>query len=284
MRQAPHDQQRNSCDVIYRVAPPADLRPLVEAFAGRTALAQRAKFPVFPTARAELMFHFADPFLIGDSASAPMRPLAAAALLGPRMRNYWQSAGPRIDWFMVQLTALGCERLLGVRFAETWDREVPLADAWAARLHEQLRMAPSCSARMAIAAATIRARSADSSDTNDLSRAGSQARAGAIRSIEALCTRLDIGPRRLHQTFVACYGVSPKLFLSLMRFGRQLERCHPLLSQADRADEHEYYDDSHAIREFRRFSGLTPSAYARHKSVGDRLIFTGAPLVQSASN
>jgi AraC-like DNA-binding protein len=280
MRQA-REEHGHGYDAVYRVSPPIDLHPLVEAFAGRTALSHRARFPVFPTARAELMFHFADPFLIGDAASAPMRPLATTALLGPRMCNHWQSAGPRIDWFMVQLTALGCERLLGVRFAETWHREVPLAETWGVRLHDRLRAAATFSARVAIAIETLRARFTDVSDP--LSRAGSLARAGGIRSVEALCARLDIGPRRLHQKFVACYGVSPKLFLSLMRFGRQLERRHPLLSHAGKADEPEYYDDSHAIREFRRFSGLTPSAYVRQKSAGDRLIHTGAPIFEPAS-
>src|SRR5262245_61434648 len=110
MRETPGDERRGA-DVVSRVAPPADLRLLAEAFAGRTATTLKARFPVFPTARAELMFHFADPFLIGDAAAGPMRPLAPASLLGPRLSNYWQSAGPRIDWFMVQLTALGCRRL-----------------------------------------------------------------------------------------------------------------------------------------------------------------------------
>lgn len=208
-----------------------------------------------------------------------MRPLAPAALLGPRMSPYWQSAGPCIDWFMVQLTALGCERVLGVRFAEVWDREVALADASA--LHERLHAAASFSARAAIAAEFLRARFSDLADSDDISRisrAGSLARAGAIRSIDALCARLGIGPRRLHQRFVASYGVSPKLFLGVMRFGRQLQSRHPLLAAKSLAHEPEYYDDSHAIREFRRFSGLTPGAYVRQKLSGDRLIHTGAPI------
>jgi transcriptional regulator GlxA family with amidase domain len=111
-----------------------------------------------------------------------------------------------------------------------------------------------------------------------MSVAGALARAGRLRTIDALRHRLDVGPRRLHQRFAGDYGVGPKLFLNLMRFGRQLEERHPLVAPRE-VGEPEYADESHAIREFRRFSGLTPGAYAAQKKSGDRLIFTGADLL-----
>jgi AraC-like DNA-binding protein len=282
MEPAPRQDPRDR-DHIFRVAPPADLQPLVEAFAGRTASVVRAKFPVFPTARAELMFHFADPFLIGDAATGPMRRLASAALLGPRERNHWQSAGPRIDWFMVQLTALGCQRILGLRFGDAWHREIALADLWgksAVLLHEQMRHATSFSARMALATAALRDRFGAHVAVDRVSEAGSLARAGGIRSLEALCTHLDVGARRLHQLFARTYAVSPKSFLGIMRFGRQLQSLHSLAAAKSAAREHEYYDDSHAIRDFRRFSEMTPSAYIRQKSCGDGLIHTGPAIAE----
>lgn len=263
-------------DVISRIAPPRDLLPLVEALAGRSALVGRARFPVFPTARAELIFHFGDPFLVADEAAGPMRPLAPAALLGPRRTLYWQSAGPLIDWFLVQLTPLGCRRLLGLAFAEAWDREVELAAMTA--LHERLRGLTSFRARALVAVEALRAMQSGAVEDDPVSRLGSLARAGRIRNLAALGARLDVGPRRFHQLFVAEHGIGPKYFLSLMRFGRQLAARHPSFDPGCETDEPEYADDSHAIREFRRFAGLTPGAYARQKQ-GDRLIFTGAPIL-----
>ncbi len=236
-------------------------------------------FPVFPTARLELIFHFGDPFMVNAAEGEPLRPLPPAALLGPRSRICWQSAGPRIDWFMVQLTALGCRRLLGLSFAEAWHDEIALSDLWgpaAEALHDRLRAAGSFEARVAIAGATLRTRAGDEALDDRLSQLGAIARAGRIRSVSALVNGLGVGPRRLHQRFVADYGISPKGFLSLMRFGRQLAARHPLA--APDMDEPEYADDSHAIREFRRFTGLTPGAYVRAKR-HDRLIFTGAPIL-----
>ena len=268
-------------DVISRIAPPRDLAPLVEALAGRSAFVARAQFPVFPTARAELIFHFGDPFSVADSAAGPIRPLAPAVLLGPRRALYWQSAGPRIDWFLIQLTALGCRRLLGLSFAELWGREVAPGGARGSALialHERLRRLPSFQARAVVAVEALRAIQSGAVEDDPVSRLGSLARAGRIRSVAQLGARLDVGPRRLHQRFVAEHGIGPKYFLSLMRFGRQLAACHPSFDPDGQADEPEYADDSHAIREFRRFAGLTPGAYARQKK-GDRLIFTGAPIL-----
>lgn len=237
-------------------------------------------FPVFPTARAELIFHFADPFFVSGEGEA-LRPLASAALLGPRLNRHWQCAGPSIDWFLIQLTPQGCRRLLGLGFAETWEREVPLAHLWgggAAILHERLRLATSFEDRAAVAIEALRSLPAAAADPEPMSVAGRLARAGRLRTLAQLQAMLDIGGRRLHQRFVADYGVGPKLFLSLMRFGRQLEDRHPLLG-ADQGFDPEYADDSHAIREFRRFAGLTPGAYTALKRKGDRLIFTGANIL-----
>lgn len=264
-------------DLISRTASPGDVAPLVEAFAGRTAMVPRARFPVFPTARAELIFHFGDPFQVADTPDAAMRPLAPAVLLGPRASISWQAAGPRIDWFMVQLTPLGCRRLLGIPFGEGWHREIPLAALWgsaALDLHAQLAELASFEARRALALEAIRAR-CGAVTVEPLTRIGHLVRSGRIRDVRRLGAALDVGPRRLHQTFVAQYGIGPKSLLSLLRFGRQLEARHPLAA-ADAVAE--YADDSHAIREFRRFTGLTPGAYARQKQ-NDRLVYTGAQVL-----
>ena len=271
-------------DVVDRTAPPRDLEPLVEALAGRLACVGRAKFPVFPTARAELIFHFGDPFLVADTPVGAMRPLPRAVLLGPRRQNHWQSAGPQIDWFLIQLTPLGCRQLLGLSFAEVWNREIDLADLpglGMTELHERLRGLTTFRARVALAVATLRAAPLNV-QLDPISRAGRLAREGRIRSLAQLGARLDVGPRRLHQSFVANYGIGPKYFLSLMRFGRQLTARHPSFNVHSLQEEPEYADDSHAIREFRRFANLTPAAYARQKSGGDRLVFTGAPIFLDA--
>ena len=274
---APALDIQDRSDRLDRCKAPADLAMLVESFASRRAVTTPSTFPVFPTARAELLFHFGDDFRAGERRADRLLP--RIALLGPWDRIYWQAAGPRIDWFLIQLTPLGCRRLLDLPFAECWNRIVSLDTLWRGdglRLLERLAAATGFEARVELACRFLRQRvgPARSGDAV-MSEAGRQARAGALRSVEALAAALDVGHRRLRQRFAAEYGTGPKHFLSLMRFGRQLEALHPLRrAEAEPADD--YADQSHAIREFVRFSGITPGTYRGVKAKGDRLIFTGA--------
>jgi len=258
---------------------------LVESFASREARTEPATFPVFPTARAELIFHFGDPFRVGERRAD--RPLPRIALLGPRDTLYWQAAGPAIDWFLIQLTPLGCRRLLDLPFADAWNRAIDFEPLWggeARALWEQLAAAPTFEMRVALASRYLRSlRRTRLSGDALMSEAGRQARAGTLRSVDQLAATLDVGQRRLRQRFAAEYGIGPKYFLRLMRFGRQLEALHPLRRAAAEHGVDEYADQSHAIRELVRFAGLTPGAYLGVKSSGDRLIFTGAPALLPAA-
>jgi AraC-like DNA-binding protein len=267
--------------MIERASPPPDLADLVEEFSARRAVVARAALPVFASARVELVFHFGDPFLVaGDAPLAPCM-LAPAAVLGPRDRPYWQVAGARIDWFIVQLTPLGCNRLLGCRFAELWHREVSVGEFWGSQaddLHAHLRDVPEFGDRMAIASAAIRKRARLAGGDPDMSRLAALARHGRIRSVAGLAACSDLGARRLRQRFTEQVGIGPKHFLNVMRFGRLLTSLHPRPWLAASAEEAEYADESHAIRAFRRFAGTTPARYRSAKATGDPLVFTGAAL------
>jgi len=268
--------------VIERAPPPPDLAHLIEEFSARRASVSRAALPVFASARAELLFHFGDPFLVAGDAPVAPRPLARAAVLGPRDRLYWQLAGPCIDWFAVQLTPLGCRRLAGCRFADLWNREAALDELWgvgpAEALHERLSVAPGFAARTAIVAAALRARRQPPVGDARMSSLAALARRGRLRTVAELAASSDVGPRRLRQRFGEEIGVGPKHFLSVMRFGRLLASLHPKPWLGRAPEEAEYADDSHAIRAFKRFAGTTPGHYRAAKAAGDELVFTGAPI------
>jgi hypothetical protein len=82
--------------------------------------------------------------------------------------------------------------------------------------------------------------------------------------------RRDIGERRMQQLYREHIGLSP-------RAARRLARWHGLLRalrSVDRPDwaalsvEHGWYDQAHLCRDFRGFSGLTPSGYFAHAFSG----------------
>ena len=261
--------KRKPHDRIERCAPPAPLAPFVESLAGRRARVAPARFRILPTGRAELMFHFADPFLAGQANS--LEPLAPVALLGPRDTAYWQGAGPEIDWFLIQLTPLGLRRLLGMSFAESWN--LVSAVPGLARLYEAMALAPGFAERVALASAWIGQRCGRDCDNAPYSRLATLVREGRVRGPDAMAALLGTGARNLRQRFSAEIGIGPKRFCSLVRFNRQLSARHPLL--ADKHDHAlaEYADESHAAREFRRFAGVTPGIYRAAKT-DDALVFT----------
>ena len=261
--------KRNPHDRIERYSPPDPLAPYVESFASRRANIAPARLRIFPTGRAELMFHFADPFLTG--ASGRLDPLPPVALLGPRDTAYWQGAGPEIDWFLVQLTPFGLRRLLGLSFAECWNRIEPLTGL--DPLHEALATLPRFPDRVALAVKWIAQQCGNGSGGSAYSRLSTLVRDGHVRGPDAMAALLDIGARNLRQRFSEEIGIGPKRFCNLVRFNRQLTARHPL-----HANEHdhalaEYADESHAAREFRRFAGVTPGTYRASKA-SDALVFT----------
>lgn len=82
-------------------------------------------------------------------------------------------------------------------------------------------------------------------------------------SIEKLATHLNISPRYLEKTFKQSVGLSPKVYSMIVRFKRmerQMANGVPAAwGQMDFVQE--YYDQTHFIKEFKRFTGHTPSEY-----------------------
>jgi AraC-like DNA-binding protein len=69
--------------------------------------------------------------------------------------------------------------------------------------------------------------------------------------------------RHFIQTFGAQVGITPRTFGRIRRFQATVRRMHAgrSVEWADLALTCGYYDQAHFIRDFKRFSGLTPGAY-----------------------
>lgn len=78
------------------------------------------------------------------------------------------------------------------------------------------------------------------------------------------CSINGLSSRRLQQRFKSEIGISPKVFRRTVRINRVLQ--HMLQGTAkltDLAYQNGYYDQSHFIRDFRTFTGLSPSTFLR---------------------
>jgi transcriptional regulator GlxA family with amidase domain len=87
--------------------------------------------------------------------------------------------------------------------------------------------------------------------------------AGTGGSVRAAARRLGLSQRQFIHVFNAHVGLTPKLFCRVLRF----KHAREFVDQAGAPDWRQvalacgYYDQSHLIRDFQMFSGLSPTAY-----------------------
>jgi AraC-like DNA-binding protein len=89
----------------------------------------------------------------------------------------------------------------------------------------------------------------------------------AENNLSVIASRHGITPRYLHKLIYRHTGLSPAFFNKINRFQSSLKLIvkneQPLTTIAYQAG---YFDQSHFIRDFKSFTGLTPSAYADNAS------------------
>jgi AraC-like DNA-binding protein len=86
-------------------------------------------------------------------------------------------------------------------------------------------------------------------------------------NISNVASRYGISSRYLQKLFVNYTGLTPKLFTKINRFQESLRLINiGDISLTSIAYECGYFDQSHFIREFKAFTGYTPSEYASHQS------------------
>ena len=81
--------------------------------------------------------------------------------------------------------------------------------------------------------------------------------------IAAVQSSTGYSARRFTALFADAVGLTPKLYSRINRLRGVVERVarSGVVSWAELAIEHGYYDQSHLTRDFREFSGVTPADY-----------------------
>ncbi len=154
------------------------------------------------------------------------------------------------------------------------NEHVALEDIWGAdagRLHQQLVEVPTVEVKIrkltdALVARMPRSLQCHPAVALALARFDCtvSARVGAVASASGLSRR------RFIEVFVEEVGFTPKRYLRLLRFNRILDRVYGASSVdwTEIAYLHGYADQPHFNREFKEFSGLTPSQYLARPGQG----------------
>lgn len=98
---------------------------------------------------------------------------------------------------------------------------------------------------------------------------------GPSASIDRLAARAGLSPRQLRRQFIDQAGISPKLFARIARFDRavRLANQQPGEDWLSRAIDAGYYDLQHLARDFRAFTGLSPTAFASLEQASPERLF-----------
>jgi AraC-like DNA-binding protein len=229
-----------------------------------------AKERLMPTGTANIIINLAEDEVRDYSGEHGelMSRLSGAILVGAR------SSYSVID------TAEQCAVIgLGFRPGGTWpffdvagdelcNRHVALADLWgpsASSLRERILIAPTPLARLRTLEAELLARALRPLTAHPAIAFAlrSMHNGAALDTMEMLSDRAGVSGRRLARLFALEVGMTPKRYARVLRFGRVLQ-----LTQGDRAVDWPdvaascgYFDQAHLIREFKAFSGFTPTDY-----------------------
>ncbi|HET7535275.1 MAG TPA: helix-turn-helix transcriptional regulator [Candidatus Didemnitutus sp.] len=168
---------------------------------------------------------------------------------------------------LVQFTAVGAAAILRRPLDDFCNTTVALADVLGRRpvlhdLSEQLALAPNHGRRMQLLEEFLLGRIGTGRPDVLVSAAVSWIeRAGPEARVEALVQHIGLSQSALERRFRRHVGVSPRQFASLVRLQHILRLRRAGQDFTSIAHAAGYFDQSHFIKDFKRFAGRAPDAY-----------------------
>jgi AraC-like DNA-binding protein len=227
--------------------------------------------PILPDGHGEIIVHAGDPFvhIAADGRAERQEP---TLISGQLTRAIQVAASGEVRVVGARFQPGGLHALLGLPQHELTDRVTPLTGVHTRLARIIAHDVCSRQDRHDLVAALDRALCAIAPGRPERSPADAAAalalgRHGLVR-VGDLAAQAGIGPRQLERLFRERVGVSPKLFLRIVRFQEVLGALRTGAAPAGWAEvaaTHGYYDQAHFVHDFKAFTGTTPAAW----QVGD---------------
>jgi AraC-like DNA-binding protein len=217
---------------------------------------------IVPDGRPALILNFANPFQSQTDGVWKSQPecFFVGQITGPLLLR---PSGPA-EMLGIQFRPYGAAQLLGLPMCELTDSAIALEDLSRrlARELERLRQLPSLTRALAVLDSILHAFSQQACTDDPVSYAVRAIEGtGGLTSVRDVADHIGWSTRQLQRRFKDTVGISPKLFGRMQRFQRVLRAMEGSASDwIDAAGRCGYYDQAHLIRDFREFSGRTPTA------------------------
>lgn len=223
----------------------------------------RQEQKIIPDGFPEMIFHYGDPYRIKLKQRWQRQ---ARALLGGQQRKYFflENTG-RSELFGITWKPAALSRLFGLSMTDYTDRVVPLdrvPGPWTP-LIRSLAKCRGLEERIQATENFLRPYLASSTETHPVEKCLTilHEAQGSV-TMTQLCDEAGITARQLQRMFQTHVGLPPKYYARILRFNRIFSLIqHSQPSWADVVVLSGYYDQSHFIRDFKRFTGEDPTAY-----------------------
>ena len=227
---------------------------------------------IFPSGTFELVFNLRDGDLRIYTATHPDRctHFPGAVVSGPYCDYFSTDRAADASVMAVDFKPGGAFPFLGLRANELLDTHAGLQDIWGRaglEIRERLSAERTPARRFRILEGALLPRLAPRPELHPaVLSALEYFRRNPARPVVGIVAReVGLSNRRFIDVFNFQVGVKPKLFLRIQRFQRVLQKVHrmPVVDWGQLALEQGYFDQSHLIRDFVAFSGLSPADYLR---------------------
>ena len=250
------------------LAPPDELRAVVQCFwhARLDLGGQLAGQLILPDSSAEIIFHFGGPCRLDTGEGE--RALPSPCLLGPLRQPARLYAAGSVDIIGIRCFPWAVGRLLGdwLAGASSAPAGHPLAHLQAILARWHRAGGPPVQALAQFAQYSL---GTLPPANHLLDRAGRALRAGGgTLPVGQVAAAAHATVRTLERHFKQAAGHTVKGLSGLLRFEQTRNQLwlYPTTNLASLAQELGYVDQAHLSREFKRYSGMTPTTFARSYS------------------
>jgi AraC-like DNA-binding protein len=218
---------------------------------------------VVPDGRCELLVHFGAPYREADSDA----PQARVVFAGQLTRPLWLHATGPCGVVAARFDCAAARAFLGMPMDRATDRRLALAGLWpeAIRaLEGDVLAAPSMQARVDAIARFVGQRLEGTGPDAAIERGvAAMQQASAEISVEEIAAAAGMSRRQLERRFRDAVGIPPGTLADILRFRRVFDAMERDSARpwTDAAAAAGYFDQSHLIRDFRRFVGCTPGEF-----------------------
>ena len=260
--------------IIQRLVPKPPLRAFVDLIWQYHGLVQSHLLErVLPTGKMGMIINLAEDTTRKYDAREPARieTHSGTVLIGAHSGPVVIDTTEQVSVVGVSFTPGGAAPFLRMPATETRDLHISLEDLWgtAARELRERLLASNPEDRCRLLEGWLAQRLCGSQSTHPAVVYAVTQFSGIphTRSVADVSDQVGFSLRHFIQVFDSEVGLTPKLYCRIQRFQYAIKLAHQSdeLDWADLAAAAGYYDQSHMIRDFEEFSGLSPSAYLQQR-------------------